>query len=72
MKDINKEIKYINELKVECHNLINQKCKTQDDIRRLYCRLTRRLKMKPENCHISLMDVKYLRKTLKLLKENRV
>ena len=66
------ESKELYDLKKKCHSLIDEKFKTSIEIRRFYSRLARRLKMRPQNCHLSLMDKKYLLKTLDLLENNKI
>ena len=66
------ESKELYDLKSKCHSLINERFKTKDEVRRFYSRLSRRLKMRPENCHLSLMDKKYLLKTLELLEKKLI
>lgn len=59
-------------LKKECHALMEAMFTTKDEKRRFYCRLARRLKMRPQDCHLSLLDKPHLEKVLDLLKGDKI
>ena len=58
-------------LKKKCHNVFNELCKTKDTKRHMYSWLARKLKMRPQDCHFSLMDKKHLVKALKLMENKK-
>lgn len=60
MKKYTKEQTEIYELKNKCHTLIDSLCKTKEQKQTLYNALARKLKMRPQDCHISLLDKPHL------------
>lgn len=67
-----KEQRDIFDLKTACHNQVLRLSKTKKDTQKIYSRLSRKLNLRPQDCHFSLMDKSHLKKALAYLESLEV